>query len=219
MRTFIACLVVATLHAPAIAQSTAPGQAVGITGLVRPTPGPVGCGPATHMLDCTSVFLTGDTSLLDSLVGQQAQLFGEETAVPGAPCTLIKVASAVVPPPATLDWCGTASPGCDVRFVICPGGLSQFWLFAALGPGYHPLIPSKGTWLLGDPSFLLATGLGGAACHVLDAKVPDDTAIVGQTVWLQAARRDIGPIGPVELTNVICLTVLPAKVPCLQPGC
>jgi hypothetical protein len=123
------------------------------------------------------------------------------------------------PPPASLDWCGSATPGCDLRFVICPGGLSQYWLWVSPGNGYHPLAPTKGSWLLGDPAFLVATGIGGAACQSVDIKVPADPGIIGVTLYLQAARRDIGPIGPAELTNSICLTILLTATPCVPPGC
>ena len=217
MRALLPGLVVACLAAFASAQVI--GPEVGVTGVVMPTPGPLGCGPATHMLMCTQVFLAGDVALLQSLVGKNVKLFGHEELLPGATCTLIEVESVADPPPATLDWCGSATPGCDLRFVICPGGLSQYWLWVAAGNGYHALAPAKGSWLLGDPAFLVATGIGGAACLDLDVKVPVDPGILGVTLYLQAARRDIGPIGPAQLTNSICLTIQPSTMPCVPPGC
>ena len=216
MRALLPGLFVACLAASASAQV---GPDVGLTGVVVPMPGPLGCGPATHMLMCTQVFLTGDVALLESLVGKSVKLFGHEEQVPGASCTLVEVDGVAEPPPATLDWCGNATPGCDLRFVICPGGLSQYWLWVSTGNGYHPLSPDKGSWLLGDPAFLVATGIGAAACQKLDVKVPVDPGIIGVTLYLQAARRDIGPIGPAQLTNSICLTILLSATPCVPPGC
>jgi hypothetical protein len=85
------------------------------------------------MLMCTQVFLAGDVGLLESLVGKNVKLFGHEELLPGATCTLVKVDSVADPPPASLDWCGSATPGCDLRFVICPGGVSQYWLWVSGG--------------------------------------------------------------------------------------
>jgi hypothetical protein len=65
----------------------------------------------------------------------------------------------------------------------------------------------------------VATGTGGAACLSLDVKVPSDPGIIGLTLYLQAARRNIGPIGPAELTNSICLSILMTATPCVPPGC
>lgn len=96
---------------------------------------------------------------------------------------------------------------------------TQFWLFASLSPGYKPLSPSKGTWLLGDPFFLLAQGLGGGICHELSFVVPPVPVIIGLDVWLQGARRDVGPVGPITLTNAVCLTITGPGAPCVSPGC
>ena len=51
MRALLTGLLVACLVASASAQVI--GPEVGVTGVVIPTPGPIGCGPATHMLMCT----------------------------------------------------------------------------------------------------------------------------------------------------------------------
>jgi hypothetical protein len=206
------------LLAPFAGAQVGQGAEVGVTGVVVPLPGPIGCGPATHMLSCTKVFLEGDVALLNSLIGKNVKLLGKEVPLPALFCTLIDV-EAAVDPPATLDWCGSPVPGCDLRFVICPGGLSQWWLWASPAQGWHALSPLKGAWLLGDPAFLLAMGLGTAACDKLDVKVPADPSLIGVTVYLQGARRDIGPVGPIQLTNAICVTILPSTMPCVPPGC
>jgi hypothetical protein len=218
MNRTLTALALLLLALAAPAQVTGPGQDVSVTGVVVPLPGPIGCGPATHMLMCTQVFLYGDTALLQSLVGKNVRLLGTEASVSGASCHLVKVAGAEAPP-VSLDWCGSPTPGCALRFVVCPGAIAQFWLFASPAEGYHPLAPIKGTWLLGDPAFLLATGVGGGPCHDFDVTVPPDPVLIGVTVHLQAARRDIGPAGPIQLTNSICITILPSTMPCVPPNC
>ena len=104
------------------------------------------------------------------------------------------------------------------KFLVCPGALSQFALWAALAQAYKPVTPLKGTWLLGEPTFLITLGVGGAACHELVIDVPPLPILVDTPVWFQAARRDIGPITPLQLTNVECLTLQPDG-PCIDPGC
>jgi len=107
MRALLPGLLVAGLVVAASAQVI--GPEVGVTGVVVPTPGPIGCGPATHMLMCTQVFLAGDVGLLESLVGKNVKLFGHEELLPGAPCTLVKVESVADPPPARTRWKVTLS--------------------------------------------------------------------------------------------------------------
>jgi len=211
----LTCLLV--LVAAAVAQSEPPD--VGITGVVIPTPGPIGCGLSTHLLTCTDVFLyADDPAKLDAVVGHNVKLLGNEVPVPGVTCHLIKVSEVEEPPPATLVACGSFVPGCTVKFVICPGGLSQFGLWVALDQGYKPITPLKGTWLLGEPFFLIALGFDGAACHEVVFDVPAMPILVDVPVWFQAARREIGPVGPLQLTNVECVTLQPGG-PCVSPGC
>lgn len=196
------------------AQPTAPPD-VGITGIVQPLNGPSICLAGTHRLECTKVILHSDNIDLSLLEGQMVKLLGNQT---GATCPLIDV-TGVQTAPSTLEWCGSPTPGCVLKFRVCPGGLSQFWLFASLSPGYKPLSPSKGTWLMGDPFFLLAQGLGGGICHELSFVVPPVPVITGLDVWLQGARRDVGPVGPITLTNAVCLTITGPGAPCVSPGC
>ncbi len=203
--------------APSATCQSAPPD-VSITGLVVPTPGPIGCGPATHLVSGTNVFLWSDTVSLDASVGKLVQLLGIVTPSPSSGCHVIKVALVIDTPPATLEWCGSPQPGCSVKFRICPAGLSQYWLFASMSQAFKPLSLTRGTWLLGDPSFLVAQGSAGM-CGEVTFVVPPLPSTVGINVWVQGARRDIGPVGPVSLTNVVVLTLMPVGPPCVPPGC
>lgn len=193
-----------------------PTPNVGITGVVRPLISPTICAAGTHILECTGVVLQSNSIDLSLLEGQLVKLFGNQS---NATCPLIDV-TAAANPPSTLVWCGTPSPNCPLKFKLCPGGLSQFWLFLGLAPGYKPLDPAKGTWLLGDPFLLFAAGMGGfAACHEVNVTVPNVPSIIGLDVWLQGARRDIGPVGPISLTNAICFKVIPSLGVCTPTNC
>jgi hypothetical protein len=100
-----------------------------------------------------------------------------------------------------------------------PGGLSAWFLFAAWGPGFAPLHPAKGAWLRSEGAWLLSQGLGGGACHEPGGTIPNAPGLVGLSFWLQAARLDIGPIGPLALSNAVCVTITPFMPPCADPGC
>ena len=189
---------------------------VGITGVVEPVPGPTTCLQGTHQLACTGVLLQSDAVDLDALVGQDVKLLGSDV---GVECVVLDVAAAGVPP-ATLEMCGTPSGGCPIRIKVCPGGLSQYWLFVSPTSGYLPLAPERGTWLLGEPSFLVAQGFGAGTCHQLDLTMPVTPLLVGAPLWMQAGRREVGPIGPISLTNAICVIIYPVGgVPCVVPDC
>jgi hypothetical protein len=155
---------------------------------VQPLNGPTVCLTGTHTLDCTKVILQSSNIDLTLLEGKLVKLFGNQT---GETCPLIDV-TGVQAAPSTLEWCGSPTPGCVLKFKVCPGGLSQFWLFASLSPGYKPLHPSKGTWLMGDPFFMLAQGTGGGPCHELSVLVSPVPVIVGLEVLASrptASRR------------------------------
>jgi len=192
---------------------TAPPQEVGITGKVVLLPGPTICDAGTHMLECTDVLLSAELSVLDPLVGKTVKLFGIKDDY--FYCNIIDVSSVQDPPPSTLAWCGSPVSGCKLNFSVCPGGLSQYWLFASPSSGFKPFNPSRGTWLLGDPAWLIASGGSSATpCHEVSFIVPPIPAVTGVDLWLQAAHREIGEVGPITLTNVICLTLQPVGPPC-----
>jgi hypothetical protein len=97
--------------------------------------------------------------------------------------------------------------------------IGQYWLFWSLAPAFLPIDASFGTLLLAAPIHLLATGLTSGANAAVDFQVPNNPSVIGLNVWLQGARRDVGPVGPIELTNSVCLTVQGPSPPCTQPGC
>jgi hypothetical protein len=192
---------------------TVPPTEVGITGKVVALPGPTICDAGTHMLECTDVLLEAADGVLDPLVGKTVKLFGTKDDY--FYCNIVDVSSVQDPPPSTLAWCGSPVSGCKLKFTVCPGGLSQYWLFASLSSGFKPFLPAKGTWLLGDPAFLIAVGASTAnECHEVSFIVPPLPAVSGVDVWLQAAHREIGEVGPVTLTNAVCLTLQPVGPPC-----
>ena len=49
--------------------------------------------------------------------------------------------------------------------------------------------------------------------------IPNLPGIVGLDVHTQGAFMDIGPVGPLRLTNPACFTIAPFLPPCSQPGC
>lgn len=189
---------------------------VGVTGVVQPSGGPTICLTGTHRIECTPIILQSNSVDLTQYEGQLVKLLGNQT---GLTCPQINV-TAVVTPPSTLLWCGSPTPGCPLKFKVCPGGISQYWLFLGLAPGYKPLDPGKGSWLLGNPFLLFASGSGGAGpCNEVTVTVPNIPSIVGLDVWLQGARRNVGPVGPITLTNAICFKVTPPLPPCSVTNC
>ena len=190
--------------------TTAAAQTVTVTGVVE-TAGPSICLDGTHVLECTSVRLKSDVVDLDAFLGQNVRLVGEQT----APCPVITVEQVFPFPLATLVACGAPTPGCPMRFRVGPAAVSQFLLFASGTPGYAPAGPVKGTWLLGAPVVLVASG----SLDPVDVVIPDDPAVIGLSVWLQAARRDIGPIGPWTLSNAVCFTITGPSPPCFSLDC
>ena len=107
-----------------------------------------------------------------------------------------------------------------MRFRVGPTGvIGQWWLWFSPSPGFLPIDPVTGTLLLGSPIFFLGSGLtfGGGATK--DITLPADTSLTGLNLWMQGARRDVGPIGPIQLTNSVCFTILGPSPPCVLPDC
>lgn len=221
MRTALVPLLVLGLFGGSLlAQGGVAAPETAVTGVVLPA-GPSICSVnATHKLDCTIVQLRSDNVDLDGLIGHNVKLLGNLTDIGAPGCVLLNVTAVINVPPTTLTMCGTPAIGCPVRFVICPPGLSQFWLFAGLAPGFAPLDPFKGSWLLGDPSFLLLSGFLDIACARIDVTIPSEPNLVGVEVWMQSARKEFSPGIPFQLGNAICFQILPGSViPCGQPNC
>jgi hypothetical protein len=194
-----------------------------VTGRVEPLPGPTICMQGeTHRLECAGVWLKSSVVNLASFVGQIVEVSGPDvSAFPTCP-PLIDVVAVQSPPPATLEWCGSGSTCCPIKFKVCPGGLGIWSLFLSTSPAYLPLgcgWPIDGTATIALPAFPIGGGILGASCGVVSFQIPCENALVGAQVWLQGTRRDIGPVGPLQLTNPICLTITPFLPPCAPVGC
>ncbi len=217
-RLALALLLVLPLALQSPGQSTVPPK-VSASGVVLPVTGPTVCMAAeTHYLACTEVYLKSTSGIdLTALEGKLVKVIGTHTAVT---CNVIDV-SAVEDPPSTLTWCGMPSPTCPVRFVLCPGGLCYDWLFASTKPGFYPINVETGSFLL-DPLQMLLLYAGpnpAAGCLKIDVTIPFIPALIGLEVHMQGARQDIGPVGPITLTNAICFTITPFMPPCAPINC
>lgn len=200
-----------------VVPAVAAAQPVSITGVVEKVSGPAIClQQVTHRLACTDVLLRSATVDLDALVGQTWTFVGQDV---GVTCHVVEVES-VVPPKAELGSCGTPATGCPLKITICPSGaIGRHFLFAAAGSGYAPIDLVTGTLLLAPPVIVLSQGPQRFPCVGISLVVPDQPALIGAHVFLQAAQQDVGPVGPPFLTNPICFQILPGAVPCMLPDC
>jgi hypothetical protein len=211
-----------TLLAPAVLAGLASAQVV-FTGVIEKAALPSICMEETHYLTCTApdpaaptgVLLKSTTLDLNQFVGQVAS-FTAVTA--GVTCLIYDVTAVDTTPPAWLEMCGTAGLGCPLRFRVQPSSaLGQYWLWMSPSPGFSPIDPVTGTALLG-PGFVLVAQ-GSTPPGRFDVVVPADAALIGLDLWLQGARRDIGPLGPVQATNAVCFDLPGYPFYCEPPGC
>ena len=212
-------LVLAALAPATVAQEAE------FTGVIEPATLPSICQEETHFLTCTGpkpfsptgVLLKSSTLDLDEFVGQNMKY----TAVlRGVTCPIWDVTSATLPS-ATLVSCGSPVPGCTMRFRVGPTGvIGRYSLFLSFSPDFRPP-PARisGTVLLGPPIHVFATGLTFGPTAAFDFTIPPSVSLTGLDIWLQGARQDIGPIGPLEVTNAICFTILGPSPPCISPNC
>jgi hypothetical protein len=202
------------------AASAQPGRLICITGQVEPSPGFTICMQGeTHLLADTRVWLKSSTVHLPQYEGQVVRVVGRDI---GVTCTVLDVMQ-VTPASATLSWCGSGSTCCDLKLSLCPGGLGRGVIMAATGPGYQPMGCAQtgfldGTFLLGADAFPIWVGTFGA-CGGFQFSVPCDNALVGVDVWFQGARHDIGPVGPLFLSNVLRVRIAPFLPPCAPINC
>jgi hypothetical protein len=202
----------------------AQAQATEFTGVITRATLPSFCQEETHYLTCTGftpssptgVLLKSSTLDLDKYVGKNWKF---NAVLAGVECDIWDVTS-VAAPTATLVTCGTPSPGCTMRFRVGPTGvIGRFWLLWSRTSSFRPTPgPVRGTLLLGS-AHSFATGPTYGTGAEVDFELPPFVSLIGIDIWMQGARQDIGPIGPLELTNSICFTVLPTTGPCVQPGC
>ncbi len=216
--TAAAALLAATLSAQIVAP-----QPISFTGVVRalpPSPGPpILCAPGTHEIECAEGLfqLQSSTLILSALEGQNVKLFA--TAVSKF-CPLFEETGVDLTPPATLDMCGTPGLGCPVRLVSGPGALSQHFLFVSATPGLYPVSIPAGSLMLGPPLIFLGVGFAsGPEGAVFEFNIPSNPQLIGLSAYLQVARRDIGPVGPVRWSNARCLEILGYPIVCYTPTC
>lgn len=203
--------------------SAASAQVV-FTGKIEPATLASICQEETHVLTCTGllpgsptgVLLKSSSLDLDAYVGKVWKF----TAFPrGVECPVWDVV-AVAAPTATLTFCGSPTPGCPVRFRVGPSGVLGVWaLFVSGGPDFAPVSPTAGTILIAPPGLLFAAGYTTGDTETLDFTIPPDVSLTGASLWWQGVRRDIGPIGPLELTNAACWTITGPSPPCILPDC
>jgi len=194
-----------------------------VAGRVQPLPGPTICMQGeTHEIEGAGVWLKSGVVDLNLYNGQIVEVAGPDVnAFPTCP-PLIDVTQVQSPAPSILEWCGSGSTCCPIKFKVCPGGLGAWWLFLSTSPGYVPLgcgFPIDGTLLLGPSLFQIGSGFIGASCGEVTLQIPCVNSLVGAQVWVQGARQDIGPVGPVHLTNPVSLTISPFLPPCAPTNC
>lgn len=213
----------ALLLASAVSAQIVAPQPIAFTGVVRALPDrpgpPILCAPGTHEIECAEgIFqIQSSTIDLDALEGQNVKLTAVNSAVG---CPLFEVTAVDPTPPATLLLCGTGGFGCPVRLVSGPGGLSQHFLFGSIQPSLIPAGVPAGSLLLGEPLVFLAVEFAsGPEGAIFDFVVPNNPALVGVTAYLQVARRDVGPVGPIRWSNARCLEIVGHVFVCHPADC
>jgi hypothetical protein len=178
------------------------------------------CAPPTHTLECSEgIFgIQSNTIDLDLYIGVNVKLTAQGVS---ESCPLFEVL-AVDAPQATLTVCGTPGLGCTMRLRSGPGGLSQHMLLVSAAPGLFSSSVAKGSLLLSPPFITLATSPAGfhpPEGYAFDFELPMDFSLVGIPIYVQAIRRDVGPVGPIRFSNAVCFAILGVPIHCIQPDC
>ncbi|HZM01072.1 MAG TPA: hypothetical protein VFD43_12560 [Planctomycetota bacterium] len=222
MNRFVPCILfVLALAVPLAAQATDPPE-VAFTGVVEPFDGVIIaiCAQPSHQLACSegTYFLTSSTLDLNVWLGKNVKLYGKPVS---DLCPLYDIHKVESPPPATLAICGTGGLGCPIRLRSGPGGISMHALWVSLKPDLVPLNPSKGSFLLAQPFYLLGIQSGGfpAEGAAFDLSIPAAPILAGVTLYFQSARRDVGPVGPLHLANAVCMEIVGFVLICHDPDC
>ena len=201
----------------ALALATAPAAAhqATFTAVLEPA-GPSFCQEESHVVACNGARVR---SLVVDLTQYEGKPFTYTADLAGVTCDVWYVTS-VAPPAATLVVCGSAAPGCPVRLRVGPSGvIGQWFLWWSPQTAFLPIDATLGTVMLGTPSWFLGSGPTAGAPPYHEAVIPNLPGIVGLDVHTQGAFMDIGPVGPLRLTNPACFTIAPFLPPCSQPGC
>jgi len=215
MRT-LALLFAALLAPAASAQVT-------FTGVIEKATLPSICQEETHFIACTGttpdsptgVLLKSSTLDLTPFEGKVATF----TAQPrGVTCLIYDITAVDTTPAASLEMCGTPGLGCPMRFRVQPStSLGEYWIWLSGSSGFAPIDPVTGTVMLGPGFILVAHGM--TPPGQLDVVIPADPVLTGLDLWLQGARRDLGPIGPITATNSVCFEIPGFVFFCETPGC
>ena len=197
------------LPAPAGAQTV-------FTGVIEEATLASFCQEETHVVTCNGTLLKSTTLDLDKYIGVPTKFRAN---LRGVECPIYDVFDAS-PASSTLVACGNPVPGCPMRFRVGPTGvIGQWWLYLSLQPTFVPINPTLGTVQIQQPAILIGNGLTFGETAALDVVLPETVAYTGLTLYLQGIRQDVGPIGPPELTNSICFTILGPSPPCFLPDC
>ncbi len=203
------------LAALALACPLAAAQTATFTAVIEPA-GPSFCMEESHVVACNGARLR---SLVLDLKQFEGKPFEYTATLAGVTCDIWYV-TAVTPPKTTLVWCGSAAPGCPIRFRVGPSGVIGWWfLWWSPKAAFVPLDATLGTLMLGAPTYYLGSGPTVGTTPYFETVVPSLPGIVGLDVYSQGAYMDIGPVGPLRLTNPVCFKIAPFMPPCGQPGC
>jgi len=192
-----------------------------VSGVVEPVGGPTICMQGeTHRLADTTVMLKSSLVNLSQYVGQLVRVEGRDV---GLVCNVLDV-TAVTPTYAQLETCGTPMPGCPIKVKVGPGAIGRYAILASFGPGFLPIgcAPPDfvdGTMLLRSPAITLVVAMFPGPYGEFVWQIPNQPSLQGVQIWFQGARQDIGPVGPVQLTNSVRLLIVPFMPPCGGINC
>jgi hypothetical protein len=206
---------------PFVVAALAAQAPVCITGLLEPLPGPTICQQGeTHWFAAARVYLKSSTVNLAAHVGSTVRIEGTDV---GLLCHVVDVTQIFDPAPVVLTSCGSAMLGCGVRVRVNGPGLGFVLLAASTTRGYQPLgcgsASLHGTVLLGQPIATLAGIVDGNGTVSALASIPANTAFLGAQLWFQGGHLPIGPVGALELSDVLGITVTPLLPPCAPTNC
>jgi hypothetical protein len=192
-----------------------------ITGVLEPVPGPTICQQGeTHWFAAARVYLKSSTVNLAAHVGSTVRIEGTDV---GLLCHVIDVTQIFDPAPVVLTSCGSAMVGCGVRVRVNGPGLGFVLLAASTNRAYQPLgcgaASLHGTVLLAQPIATLVGMVDGNGTVSALASIPPNPAFLGAQLWFQGAHLPIGPVGALELSDVVEIVVAPLLPPCAPTNC
>jgi hypothetical protein len=197
-------------------------QTVCVTGVLEPVPGPTICQQGeTHWFREARVYLRASGINLGNYVGRTVTAHGVDI---GLLCRVLDVRQIVDPARTQLISCGSQMIGCPFKVKVLGPGLGFAILAASTGQGFTPfgctgLDPVENTLLLATPVVTLISGLTGTGTLEQVIPIPLVNAFVGVRVLFQGAHMTVGPVGPLELSNVVELVPGLLLPPCAPTNC